>query len=94
MVLVLLAVGCSGSDETAGPADVATVLATTAEAMAEVGTVAFTIERTGAAVFLDEGGSLVFNQAKGRFSSEGAAVDAVLRVTALGIETQMGAVSV
>ena len=93
-LLVALTVGCSGSDDTAAQLGVEAVLATAADAMATVDTVAFSIERTGAEVFLDDGDSLAFNEATGRFSNEAAAADAVLQVSALGIETQVGAVSI
>ncbi len=89
-----LIAGCSSGDDTAAPLEVDAVLATAADAMASVDTVAFRIERSGAEVFLDDGGSLAFNEAKGRFTKEAAAADAVLQVSALGIDTQVGAVSI
>ncbi len=89
-----LLAGCSGSDDTAAPLEIDAVLATAADAMSNVETVAFRIERSGAEVFLDDGGSLAFNEAKGRFSKAAAAADAVLQVSALGIDTQVGAVSI
>jgi lipoprotein LprG len=90
----LAACSSGSSDEGAAPVDVESVLAASADAMAAIDTVSFQITRSGAPVYLDPGGSLAFEEATGRFSSQAAAADAVVKVTALGIETQVGAVSI
>jgi lipoprotein LprG len=89
----MLMAACS-NDDAEQPADVETLLETSADAMAAVDTVAFELESEGEPVPLDDSGTLTFQQAEGRFSNEAAAADAVVKVSALGIDTQIGAVSI
>lgn len=100
--LVLVLASCSSGPEpetaaattsTAAVVSVDDVLAGSAAAMAAVDTVAFTIERTGADVSIDEAGAIRFDAAEGRFAAP-AAAEAVLDVEALGFATQVGAVAI
>lgn len=94
---------CSSSSSTASSTaqattttavTVDTVLAHSADAMAAIDTVGFHLVRSGTPVYLDKGGSLAFEEAKGRYSHPSAAADAVVKIKALGANAQVGAVSI
>ena len=73
---------CGGSDEPEGdplPADAGAVLAASAEAMGDVTSVRFTLNRSGAPVYIDTFESLALESVDGRFAAP-AAADAVLTV--------------
>jgi lipoprotein LprG len=87
--------GCSsGGDDTASEdVTVEVVLARAAEAMAAVRTAEFTIEQTGAEVFIDDAEVVRFVGATGRFAAP-ASADALVEVEAMGLSTEVGAVAV
>jgi len=88
--------GACGSDSPEEPtisANVDAVRNAAAQAMAEVETVHFTIERRGAVVHVDEEGALAFERASGRFASPSSA-DAVIALTAGGRAIEVGAVAI
>ncbi len=70
------------------------VLDTAAEAMASVDTVSFLLAATGAPVYLDSGGSFAFQEGDGRVSNSASSAEAVVKVKALGIDANVGAVSI
>jgi lipoprotein LprG len=91
----LLAAGCA-SDSGGGttlPPDAATILDAAATAMGAVDTVRFTIERTGAPVYIDDSDLLAFVSAEGRYATPGSA-EAVVTIDAGGVTTQIGAVAI
>jgi hypothetical protein len=94
---VLAAVGCGGGGESEGeplPADADTIIAASSAAMGDVTSVRFEVERSGAAVYIDEFESLALDKIVGRFSAPGSA-DAALNVTVDGsLKTQLGAVAI
>lgn len=97
VVLVLLA-ACSGDDpaDTAAPTAAVTaetILAEAAEAMAAVDSVRFELTRSGAEAHLDDGETITFNSADGRFAAPDSA-DAVVEVAIAGFTTEVGAVAV
>ena len=100
-VALALAVGaCSGdgdADRTTIAPDVAMILDAAADAMGSVDTVRFSIERTGAPVFIEIGGDLgdflEFVGAEGRFAQPDSA-DALVTVKAGGFNTQIGALAI
>lgn len=73
---------------------VRTVLDRSADAMAAIDTVGFHLIRTGAPVYLDKNQSLAFEDGKGRYSKASSSADAVVKITALGVKAQVGAVSI
>ena len=90
-----LLAGCSSEDpgEVLIRGGVEAVQSAAAEAMEDVDTARFTIERGGAPVFIDESGNLLFQEAKGRFAAP-ASSDAVIRVSAAGTTVEVGAVAI
>lgn len=90
-----LAVAACGGGESGPtlPPDVDTVIDAAAETMGTVDTVRFTIERGGAAVYIDPMGTLEFMSAEGRFEGPSAA-DAVVVVAVSGLRARVGAVAV
>ncbi len=90
LVVLVTATACSGGDDAADPG---AIIALSIERMRDVDTVAFTLDRTGAPVFIDEEGLLEFTSAVGRFAAPESA-EALLTVRALGIPTQVGAVQI
>ncbi len=86
--------GAAATTETAaaaaGPDE---ILQASATAMAGVDGVTFTIERTGADVFIDDGESLAFVSAEGRFGAPSSA-DALVRVETSGLTLEVGAVAI
>ncbi len=98
-LLSLLTPACSGGDDGGGttvtePVTAESVLSTAADAMAAVDTVSFHLVRTGAPVYLDRGGSFAFEEGDGRVSNPASSADAVVKVKALGIDANVGAVSI
>lgn len=94
-----LTVACSGGGGGGGTTvteavTAESVLDRAAEAMATVDTVSFHLERTGAPVYLDSGGSFAFQEGDGRVSNTASSADAVVKVKALGIDANVGAVSI
>lgn len=101
--LVLLAAlfiaGCSSSDD-AGQQSSTTeaptadaVLARSAEAMSAIDTVAFDIERSGAAVAIDDAGVVLFESATGHYSAP-ASADAVVTVEVGGMRAEVAAIAI
>lgn len=98
-LLPLLTAACSGGGDGGGttvtePVTAESVLNKSADAMAGVDTVSFHLERTGAPVYLDSGGTFAFQEGDGRVSNTAASADAVVKVKALGIDANVGAVSI
>lgn len=95
-ILVLSSTGCSsGADPepvATLPPDSQAVLAAAATAMGEVKTVEFSIERTGAPLYIDPLDLLTFNKAEGRFAAPTSA-DAVVTVEVGGFNTKIGAIA-
>jgi lipoprotein LprG len=93
--ILALAACSSGSDETAESEalDIDGVRSLAATAMADIDSVAFTIELEGADVFIDDAGLIGFRAAEGRFAAPSSA-DAVVAVDALGLATEVGAVAI
>jgi hypothetical protein len=96
-VVVVVALGACGGDdgpaEPAIPPDAVAVRIAAAEAMGEVGSARFTIEREGAPVHIDDEEALAFERAEGRFAAP-ASSDAVLTLSANGTAIEVGAVAV
>lgn len=94
---VLAIAGCGGGGEPEGdplPADAATLVDASSTAMGDVTSVRFELQRSGAAVFIDEFESLALDKIVGRFSAPGSA-DAALNVTVDNdLKTQLGAVAI
>jgi len=92
---IILLGACAGGEEPTDelPTDVATLLATSAEAMGNVATVRFQIERGGVPVYIDTTGTLEFKDAVGRFVAPQAA-DAVVKVGVSGLNVQIGAIAI
>jgi len=95
VALMAVAAGaCSTSvDEPVLPADLDTLLATSATAMGNVDTVRFEIERGGVAIYIDPSLTLEFKEAVGRFVAPQAA-DAVVKVGVSGLNVQIGAIAI
>lgn len=98
--LVLVGAACTSSDEgsvevdgAGEPLTVEEILAETADAMAGISSVAFTITQEGAEVPIDETGIVTFVSADGRYAAPGSA-DAIVAVEALGTATEIGAVAI
>jgi LppX_LprAFG lipoprotein len=88
---------CGGDGEPAGeplPAEATTILEASSTAMGDVTSVRFALERSGAAVFIDEFESIALDRLEGRFSAPDKA-DAVLTVTVDdSLKTELGAVAI
>jgi lipoprotein LprG len=75
-------------------ADAHTIVAASSDAMGEVTSVRFELQRDGAPVYIDTFGSLALDKIVGRFSAPSSA-DAALTVTVDGdLTTQLGAVAI
>lgn len=89
--------GCSRSGAPEGkplPAEAEAILDASSASMADVESVRFDLERSGAEVFIDQFQSLALDKIKGRFSAPGSA-DAVLTVTVDGnLRTELGAIAI
>ena len=98
VVAILLFGGSCGSGDSdpstpaAGPT-LQQVLADSSQAMSEVESVRFTIEQSGADLFLDPDDVVRFDGATGRFAAPSSA-DALVSVTALGLAAEVGAVAI
>ncbi len=103
-LVALLALGAcsSGGDTTPEPdaadklatGDVAALQLTSSEAMAAVESVRFTLERTGAPVFIDPASVIALDLLEGRFIVPGSA-DAILQVSVNeSLNTKLGAVAI
>lgn len=93
-ILCLAVIACGGeSRSNAIDPDIDSVLTASSKAMTDVQSAAFTIEKTGAPVFIDTEGLIDFQSADGRYAAPSRA-DALLRVRALGLNTQVGAVAI
>lgn len=75
------------------PPDVDSILAAAADTMGSVDTVAFSIERGGAPIYIDPLEALEFVSAEGRFAAPSSA-DALLVVAVGDIRAQVGAVAI
>ncbi|MGI9608362.1 MAG: LppX_LprAFG lipoprotein [Acidimicrobiales bacterium] len=96
IAVVIVAAACGGEDLGGEklPADAMGLQEASARAMGAVTSVAFTVERTDAPVFIDAAESLALDAIEGRFSAPGSA-DAVLDVTVNGaLRTKLGAVAI
>ena len=96
LALVALVSACGGEDLGGEklPTDAAGLGAAAAAAMGGVESVHFTLERTGAPVFIDAAESMSLNGLEGRFSAPGSA-DAILQITVNdSLGTQIGAVAI
>ena len=91
----LLAVGCAEDlGGTPLPTDAALLQEWSAQAMGEVTSVRFTVERTGAPVYIDAARSLSLDAIDGRFSAPRSA-DAIVEVTVNdSLSTKLGAVAI
>jgi lipoprotein LprG len=89
-LLAATACSSSGSDDSRSAEQLAT---DAAAAMAEVSSVAFTVEHDGTDVFIDEAGLVSFEAAEGHYTEPGAA-EAVVAVRAGGFRTEVGAVAI
>jgi hypothetical protein len=89
--------GCGDDAEPEGeplPADAAVVLAASSDAMGQVTSVRFELERSGAVVYIDTFESLGLEKVVGRYSAPSSA-DAALTVKVDGsLTTQLGAVAI
>jgi hypothetical protein len=94
LALLLFGTACSGATTgtTLAP-DAETILAASAEAMGEIESVRFTIERGGAPIYIDPADALAFEDAEGRFAGPSSA-DAVVTIKVSGLTTQIGAVAI
>lgn len=96
-ILLAVLVACGSSEDLGGPKlahDPAVLQSTSAQAMADVTSVRFTLERTGAPVYIDQVESIALDGIEGRFSVPGSA-DAILRVTVNdSLGTKLGAVAI
>lgn len=101
LVALALTAACSSSDDdtstpeadTTEAADPQEILDAAADGMAAVEGVAFTIDRTGAEVYIDDGENLAFVSAEGRFGAP-ASADAVVTVELGSATLQVGAVAI
>lgn len=96
MASCLVLAACGGEDLGGEklPTDAVGLQASSAEAMGAVNSVRFTLERTGAAVYIDQIESIALDALDGRFQSPGSA-EAILEVTVNGsLRTRLGAVAI
>ena len=95
-VTLMTVSACSSEDSpdpvTTLPPDQAAVLDAAALLMGDVDTVQFSIERSGAPVFIDPLEILTFNKAAGRFEAPTSA-DALVTVEVAGFNTEIGAIA-
>ncbi len=92
----LFGTACGGGEPEGEPlpAEVNRILTASSAAMGDVTSVRFALDRSGAAVFIDEFESIALDKLKGRFSAPGSA-DAVLTVTVdESLKTDLGAVAI
>ena len=95
VLAMMLAGGCAEDlGGTPLPTDAATLGPASAEAMGNVTSVRFELERTGAPVYIDAAKSLSLDTVDGRFAAPRSA-DAIVKVTVSGsLSTKLGAVAI
>ncbi len=94
LAAALLMSACSGGSKAATlPADAGAIIAAAATTMGDIDTVHFTIERSGAPVFIDPADLLTFVSAEGRYAAPGSA-EAVVTIQVGDLNTQIGAVAI
>jgi hypothetical protein len=96
LLVVALAAACGGSDEPAEPtiaADVDAIRTASAQAMADIDTARFSIERSGAVVHVDEGDTLAFERAEGRYAAPSSA-EALVTVNVGSLTAEIGAIAI
>jgi len=93
LAAVALAACSTPAEEPVLDADIDTLLATSASAMAAVDTVRFEIGRGGVAIYIDPTLTLEFKDAAGRFVAPQSA-DAVVKVGVSGLNVQIGAIAI
>jgi lipoprotein LprG len=96
LIAVLGTLGsCSSSDSGAGGGErsVEELLGDAAAAMTDIESVAFTIEQSGASIFIDDAEQIGFLSADGQFASPSSA-EALITVEAFGLTTTVGAVAI
>ncbi len=91
LALALVAVACGGSSAAELPLEEA--LATAGSQFDSLTSVRFSIMVDGVPVFFDDDGTLAATSADGQYSAPGS-FQAVVDVTAFGLSTQLGAISV
>ncbi len=92
--LVFAMAACSSSDTDAVEELTAQeILTGSAAAMSGIESASFTIDQSGASVFIDDADQLAFQSAKGRFAAP-ASSDALVTVNAFGLTTQVGAIAI
>lgn len=88
---------CSSSsdpgEQDAGERSLEQILTDASAAMTDVDSAAFTIEQSGATVFIDDAEQLGFQSAEGRFAAPSSA-EALITVDALGFTTEVGAIAI
>ena len=94
-VVATLASSCSGDSGELAPlqAELGVILSAASDAMGEVDTVAFSIRRAGAPIYIDPADLLEFRSAEGHFAGPSSA-DAVVTITVGGLDTRIGAVAI
>ncbi|MDH3302533.1 MAG: LppX_LprAFG lipoprotein [Acidimicrobiia bacterium] len=89
--------GCNSSSDSDGERveelTAKQVVTDAATAMSTVESASFTIEQTGATVFIDDAEQFAFQAADGRFAAPGSS-EAILTVQALGFVTEVGAIAI
>ena len=92
--LAFVMAACSSSDgDAVDELTAQEILTVSAAAMSGIESASFTIEQSGASVFIDDGDQLAFQSAKGRFAAP-ASSDALVTVNAFGLTTQVGAIAI
>ena len=89
IALVFLLGACSSSSDDADVTDEATaeeILINSAGAMSGIDSASFTIEQSGASIFIDDADQLGFQLAEGRFSAPSSS-EALVTVNAFGFVT-------
>ncbi len=85
--------GCSSAGDPEEAPTIDVVLQSSAAAMAGIESASFTIEQTGAEVYIDGAELIQFVAANGRYATPTSA-DALVSVKALGLSTEIGAVAI
>lgn len=92
LALALVAVACGGSSAAQLP--LAETLATAGNQFDALTSVRFSIEVDGVPVYFNDDGTLAATSADGQYSASPGSFQAVVDVTAFGLATQLGAISV
>lgn len=96
IALVLLLGACSSSSDDADGTDeptVSEILISSATAMSGIDSASFTIEQSGASIFIDDADQLGFQSAEGRFAAP-ASSEALVTVNAFGFTAEVGAIAI